>query len=191
MEIRLLGPLEVRDGDRVIALPRRQQRALLAALALRAGEVVSTDRLVADLWGERAPASATGSLQNTVSALRKTLGRDVLVTQPPGYRLAIEPERRRREPLRAACSAKRETRTRRERVALLSEALALWHGQALADLDEEEFARHEAARLDELRVVALEERLDAELCSAATPASSGSWKRSSPPTRSTTGCAAS
>ena len=92
VEIRLLGPLEVRDGDRVVSLPRRQQRALLAALALRAGEVVSTDRLVADLWGERAPPSATGSLQNTVSALRKTLGRDVLVTQAPGYRLAIEPE---------------------------------------------------------------------------------------------------
>src|SRR6188474_3682662 len=74
VEIRLLGPLEVRDGERIVALPRRQQRALLAALALRAGEVVSTDRLVTDLWGERAPASATGSLQNTVSALRKALG---------------------------------------------------------------------------------------------------------------------
>ena len=92
MEIRLLGPLEVRDGDGVISLPRRQQRALLAALALRAGEVVSTDRLVADLWGERAPASATGSLQNTVSALRKLIGRDVLVTQAPGYRLAVRRE---------------------------------------------------------------------------------------------------
>ena len=84
MEIRLLGPLEVRHGERVIALPRRQQRALLAALALRAGEVVSTDRLVADLWGESAPASAIGSLQNTVAALRKLVGRDVLVTRAPG-----------------------------------------------------------------------------------------------------------
>ena len=92
MEIRLLGPLEVRDGERTVALPRRQQRALLAALALRAGEVVSTDRLVADLWGERAPASATGSLQNTVAALRKLLGRDVVLTQAPGYRLALEPD---------------------------------------------------------------------------------------------------
>src|SRR5688572_16834558 len=73
MEFRLLGPLEVRAGDNVVALPRRQQRALLAALALRAGEVISTDRLIADLWGEDAPASATGSLQNTVSALRKQL----------------------------------------------------------------------------------------------------------------------
>ena len=115
MEIRLLGPFEVRDGERTVALPRRQQRALLAALALRAGEVVSTDRLVADLWGERAPASATGSLQNTVSALRKALGRDVVLTQAPGYRLALEREsvdahrfersrrcpRRRRRPARA------------------------------------------------------------------------------------------
>jgi DNA-binding SARP family transcriptional activator len=144
MEIRLLGPLEVWDCDRVIALPRRQQRALLAALALRAGEVVSTDRLVADLWGERAPASATGSLQNTVHALRKLLGRDVIVTQPPGYRLAIEPEdvdaNRFERLLGEARSADPE-----RRVALLSAALALWHGQALADLDEEEFARREAA----------------------------------------------
>ena len=92
VEIRLLGPLEVRDGERTLVLPRRQQRALLAALALRAGQVVSTDRLVADLWGERAPASATGSLQNAVSALRKLLGRDVVLTQAPGYRLALEPE---------------------------------------------------------------------------------------------------
>ena len=84
MEIRLLGPLEVRDGERTLALPRRQQRALLAALALRAGEVVSTDRLIADLWGERAPVSASGSLQNTVSALRKVLGRDVVCTQGSG-----------------------------------------------------------------------------------------------------------
>ena len=67
MEILLLGPLEVRDGERTVALPRRQQRALLAALALRAGEVVSTDRLVADLWGERAPASVDA---DTVDANR-------------------------------------------------------------------------------------------------------------------------
>ena len=60
MEIRLLGPLEVRDGDGVISLPRRQQRALLAALALRVGEVVSTDRLIADLWGNPRPRRRSG-----------------------------------------------------------------------------------------------------------------------------------
>jgi predicted ATPase/DNA-binding SARP family transcriptional activator len=161
VEIRLLGPLQVLEAKRVVALPRRQQRALLAALALRAGEVVSTDRLIGDLWGERAPASAPGSLQNTVSALRKTLGRDVLVTQPPGYRLAVEPEsvdvnrfERLLENARGADPARR--------AALLGEALALWHGPALADLDVEEFARTEGARLDELRIAALEERIDAE-----------------------------
>jgi DNA-binding SARP family transcriptional activator len=162
MEIRLLGPLEVRDGDGVVALPRRQQRALLAALALRAGHVVSTDRLIADLWGERAPASATGSLQNTVHALRKLLGRDALVTQAPGYRLAVDPaavdvnrfealvaEARDAEPAAAA--------------RVLAEAERLWRGPAFADLDEHEFTRLEAARLEELRVTALEERIAAEL----------------------------
>ena len=162
MEIRLLGPLEVRDGDGVISLPRRQQRALLAALALRAGEVVSTDRLVADLWGESAPASATGSLQNTVSALRKVVGRDVLVTQAPGYRLAVARDavdsHRFERLLRAAREAE-PTATAR----LLREALDLWRGPALADLEEEDFARLEASRLDELRVAAQEERIDAEL----------------------------
>ncbi len=162
MEIRLLGSLEVREGEHVLDVRRRQQRALLAALALRAGEVVSTDRLIADLWGERAPASATGSLQNTVAALRKTLGRDVLVTQPPGYRLAVEPEdvdANRFERLLAQALDAEPAR----RASLLQEALALWHGPALADLDEEEFARHEGARLDELRIAAVEERIDAEL----------------------------
>src|ERR687898_1509093 len=125
MDIRLLGPLEVRDEDRVVTLPRRQQRALLAALALRAGEVVSTDRLVADLWGERAPASAIGSLQNTVSGLRKALGRNVVLTQAPGYRLALEPERvdahRFEQLLEAARRADEDARA-----SLLNQALDLW-----------------------------------------------------------------
>ncbi len=162
MEIWLLGPLEVRDGERTVALPRRQQRVLLAALALQAGEVVSTDRLVADLWGDRAPASATGSLQNTVSALRKTLGRDLVLTQAPGYRLALDRESvdaHRFERLLAAARGAEAA----ERAPILSEALALWRGPALADLDDEQFARLEAGRLDELRISALEERIDADL----------------------------
>ena len=116
MEIRLLGPLEVRDGDGVISLPRRQQRALLAALALRAGEVVSTDRLVADLWGETAPASAIGSLQNTVAALRKLIGRDVLVTQAPGYRLAV-PREASTSTASSGCSRPHGTRTSARRAS--------------------------------------------------------------------------
>ena len=162
MEIRLLGPLEIRDADGVISLPRRQQRALLAALALRAGEVVSTDRLVADLWGESAPASATGSLQNTVSALRKLIGRDVLVTQAPGYRLAVPRHDVDVNRFEALLTEARDADPA-GRAELLRDALALWRGPALADLDEEDFARLEAWRLDELRVLAQEERIDAEL----------------------------
>ena len=103
-----------------------------------------------DLWGERAPASATGSLQNTVWALRKLLGRDVLVTQAPGYRLVLPREavdsHRFERLLKEAREAEPATKAR-----LLGEGLELWRGPALADLDEEDFARREAARLEELR----------------------------------------
>ena len=162
MDIRLLGPLEVRDGDGVVSLPRRQQRALLAALALRAGEVVSTDRLVADLWGDHAPASAIGSLQNTVAGLRKLIGRDVLLTQPPGYRLAIPRDDVDAHRFEALVAEARDVEPAK-RLELLRSALELWRGPALAELVEEEFARLEAPRLEELRIAAQEERLDAEL----------------------------
>ncbi len=162
MEIRLLGPLEVRDGDGVISLPRRQQRALLAALALRADEVVSTDRLVADLWGANAPASATGSLQNTVSALRKVIGREVLVTHPSGYRLAVGRDAVDVNNFEQLLGEARVAEPA-ARAAVLREALGLWHGPALADFDEESFARLEAPRLNELRTAAQEDRIDAEL----------------------------
>jgi len=90
VEVKLLGPLEVvADGSR-IELRRRKQRALLALLALRAGEVVSTDRLVDDLWGETPPRAAIGSLQNLVSELRKLLGTHLLVTRAPGYVLQLD-----------------------------------------------------------------------------------------------------
>ena len=163
MEFRLLGPLEVRD-DRgvVIPLPRRQQRALLAALLVRPGAVVSIDRLVDQLWGERPPPSAVGSLQNTVSRLRRVLGADVLRTRPPGYVVDVPAD---------AVDAARFERLLTEAASLeataraetLREALALWRGPALADLADEPWARAEADRLDELRLTAVEERIEAEL----------------------------
>ena len=159
----MLGPLEVRDGDhRPVALPRRQQRALLAALLVRAGEVVSVDRLVDDLWGESPPASAVGSLQNTISQLRKLLGPDVLRTHAPGYVLDVPPDAidaRRFERLVAAASGVEAG----PRANALHEALALWRGDALADLVGEPWAEREASRLEELRLAALEERIEAEL----------------------------
>ena len=74
LEFRLLGPLEVRDGERALPVPRQKQRALLATLLLRAGQPVSKERLVEDLWGREPPKMANGALENYVSQLRKLLG---------------------------------------------------------------------------------------------------------------------
>jgi DNA-binding SARP family transcriptional activator len=93
MEFRILGPLEVRDGDGVVPIRRPKHRALLAALLLHAGEAVSVDQLLDDLWGEQPPPTAKGSLQNGVSALRKVLGGQML-----------------RSNLRATCSLSSQSR---------------------------------------------------------------------------------
>jgi DNA-binding SARP family transcriptional activator len=153
VEIRLLGPLEVDVSGRRLELRRQKQRALLALLALRAGEVVSTDRLVEDLWGETPPKAAVGSLQNLVSELRKALGPDVLVTRAPGYVLEVD---------RVLVDAHRFERLARD-AATLRDALGLWRGPALADLAFEPFAQPEIARLEELRAAAKEDLFDAEI----------------------------
>jgi DNA-binding SARP family transcriptional activator len=153
VEVKLLGPLEVVVDGRPIELRRKKQRALLALLALRAGEVVSTDRLVDDLWGETPPKAAVGSLQNLVSELRKLIGSDLLVTRPPGYVLELDRQR---------VDAHRFERAVHEGRGL-QEALGLWRGPALADLALEPFAQAEIARLEELRTTAREQLFDAEL----------------------------
>src|SRR4249920_356356 len=91
LDFRILGSVEAwRDGEQ-LQLGGRKQRAVLTLLLLDPGHVVSTDRLVDALWGERPPRTAATSLQNFVSQLRKLLGSDVLVTRPPGYQLRLEP----------------------------------------------------------------------------------------------------
>jgi class 3 adenylate cyclase/tetratricopeptide (TPR) repeat protein len=162
VEIRLLGPLEVDVDGRILDVRRQKQRALLALLALRAGEVVPTDRLVDELWGDEPPKAAVGSLQNFVSELRKLLGADVLVTRSPGYLLdiprdAVDVHRFERS-VREAGSAAPE-----QRAAGLREALGLWRGPALADVQFEDAMVAEAARLEEARLAAWEDRLEAEL----------------------------
>jgi len=149
MEFRILGPLEVLDGDRPVPLSGAKPRALLGVLLLHANEVVSNTRLVDELWGERPPATAERLVQGYVHALRKELGADVLVTQAPGYRLRIDPSaldlfefQRLVEEARAAEPG--------EAVELRRQALALWHGPPLADLSFEGPARHESGRLSEL-----------------------------------------
>jgi DNA-binding SARP family transcriptional activator len=159
----LLGPLEaVADDGTPIPLGGSKQRFVLAALLLRAGEVVSTDSLVDAVWGNAAPRTASTSLQNAVSALRKVLGPDLLLTRPPGYVLAVDRESvdvRRFERLLGEAAGLPPA----ERAALLREALGLWRGEPLGELAFEPFAQPEIRRLEELRLVAAEELTDAQL----------------------------
>lgn len=162
LEFRILGPLEVWDGDTALQLGGQRQRAVLALLALHPGEVVPSERLITELWGESPPRTASTALQNAISQLRKTLGADVLETRAPGYALRVD---------KAAIDACRFEQLLDEargveparRAELLREALQLWRGPPLGDFAYESFAQNEAARLDELRLTALEERIEAEL----------------------------
>jgi DNA-binding SARP family transcriptional activator len=92
LEFRVLGPLEVVGEEGPLVLGGQKQRALLGLLALNAGRVVATDRLLDELWGEHPPRTAATSLQNMISQLRKTLGADRLETKPPGYMLRAAPQ---------------------------------------------------------------------------------------------------
>ncbi len=160
MEFRILGPLEVREGERILPLGGARRRAVLALLLLDANRVVSVERLVDGVWGDTPPPSALASLQNHLGRLRRQLG-ERLVTRSPGYELRVGDgeldldrfarlvdDARGAEPAVAA-----------ERLA---EALALWRGPPLADLAGEP-AGQAAAHLGELRLAALEERIDADL----------------------------
>jgi DNA-binding SARP family transcriptional activator len=161
-EFRILGPLEALVDGAPVDLGGQRQRALLAALLVHHGQVVSTDRLVDLLWGESAPKTATTSLQNAVSQLRRALGADVVETRAPGYVFAADPQAIdavRFESLFAGARAAPAA----ERTVLLRSALALWRGAPLADLAGEEFLQGEIRRLEELRLDALEERIEADI----------------------------
>jgi predicted ATPase/DNA-binding SARP family transcriptional activator len=167
MRFGILGPFEVADDDgREVALGGPKQRSVLAILLLHAGDVVSGDRLIDGLWGERPPATATKTLQVYVSNLRKALGEGVLVTRRGGYALeagdadidsarfqALVEEGRRA--LRAGDPSAAADRLR--------ESLALWRGPPLAEFAYEPFAQGEILRLEELRLTAVEDRIDADL----------------------------
>jgi DNA-binding SARP family transcriptional activator/tetratricopeptide (TPR) repeat protein len=164
MKFGILGSLEVREDGAVLPLSGTKQRALLAILLLHANEVVSTDRLVDELWGDSPPDSAVKTLQVHISQLRKSLpgGPDVLLTRAPGYLLHVEEGELDAERFERLVSEARAQQPARACVTL-REALALWRGPALADFAYESFAQTEAARLEELRMTALEERLAADL----------------------------
>lgn len=162
LEFRVLGPLEVLDEDRALSLGGQKQRAVLALLLLEGGRVVPTERLIDRLWGEDPPKTATTSLQNTISRLRKALGADRVVTKPPGYAVRLEPEELDLTRFERIVAAARELAPE-ARAAALREALGLWRGPALADFRYEPFALGEIARLEELRTSVLEDRIDADL----------------------------
>jgi YVTN family beta-propeller protein len=167
MEFRVLGALEVReDGDRSIPLGAGKQRAALAILLLHANEVVGTERLIDELWGERPPKAARKALQVYVTHLRKALGSERIRTQGPGYVLELAPNELDLHRFERLVQEGRELRANGEpagATAALREALALWKGQPLAEFAFEPFAQTEIPRLEELRLEALDERIDAEL----------------------------
>ncbi|MGI5207813.1 BTAD domain-containing putative transcriptional regulator [Spirillospora sp. CA-108201] len=167
MRFGVLGPLEVRTEDgRAVPVPDRKVRALLADLLAHAGRVVPADRLVDDLWGDALPADPVATLRARVSQLRRTLedaepgARALVETRPPGYRLAA-----RTDALDFADLAGRAGSDPgpAARAARLGEALRLWRGPAFADFADAPFAAPEIARLDELRLAALEGRAEARL----------------------------
>src|SRR5215217_7718189 len=164
-EYRLLGPLEVVHRGQAVPTGGQRKRALLARLLLDASRTVSIDALLDALWGERVPATAVKMVHIYVSQLRKVLPSGALQTRPPGYRLEVAPEavdllrfeRLRKEGREALAEGDAVTAAER-----LTAACALWRGPALGEFSEP-FAAAAAAHLDELRLVAVEDRVDAEL----------------------------
>ena len=166
LEFRILGPLEVLHDGRPADLGPPRQRALLAAMLLHGEEAVSRERLIDEVWGARAPASAANMVQVYVSRLRKALGREVLVTRSPGYVLRVGEARIDAMVLATLVGAAREAMERDhpgEARSLLDDAGQLWRGPPLADFTYESFAQGEVSRLDELRLETIELRVDADL----------------------------
>lgn len=165
IELGILGPLEARRDGVSIRVGAAKERTLLAALLIRPNTVVLRDQLIEDLWGEEPPATAEHALEVYVSKLRQALGREVVQTQGRGYVLTVQPEaidairfERLVEEGRAGLAANAE-----DAAQTLRAALELWRGPALTDVAYEDFAQREIDRLEELRLTALEERIEADL----------------------------
>jgi DNA-binding SARP family transcriptional activator len=160
VEFRILGPLEILDGERRLPLGGGKRRSVAALLLLDANHVVPSERLIDGVWGDDPPPAAAGSLQNHVLRLRRELG-DRLVTRAPGYLLRVEPYELDLDRFRRLVEEARSAEPA-QAAALLGQALALWRGTPLADLAGEP-AGAAAVHLEELRLEALELRIDADL----------------------------
>ena len=162
MDFRLLGPLEVFEDSRSLALGGMKQRSVLAVLLMHANELVTVDQLIDEVWGGTPPAMAAKNIQVQVSRLRKVLDSGRVTTGPGGYVLHLEPHESdvaRFERLAAEAAGAPPQRASDK----LREALGLWRGPALADLAYEGFAQPEIARLEEMRVAVVVQRIDADL----------------------------
>ena len=177
MDYRILGPLDVRDDGHALELGGEKQRALLAILLLHANEAVSVDRLIEGLWGEQLPRSAHKTLQGYIYRLRKllengsseagaTANGGVLVTSAHGYLLRVADGELDLDRFKALVEQGRQALAAGDpatAATLLRDALGLWRGPALADLGYEAFAQPAIAQLEELRLAALEDRIEADL----------------------------
>jgi predicted ATPase/DNA-binding SARP family transcriptional activator len=169
----MLGPLEVRtddDSGSVLDVGGSRLRALLIMLALRPGQLVPASQLIDGLWADQAPAGAANALQALVSRLRRALPGAVIESRPAGYQLKLDPcstDIVRFEELAAQGRAQLRDDPAAA-AATLREALALWRGPALMDVADSDFGQAVIARLDELRLLATENRIDADLRTGVT-----------------------
>jgi DNA-binding SARP family transcriptional activator len=166
LELRILGPLEALVDGQAIALGGAKPRTLLAILALEVGRVVSIDRIVEELWPGEAPDTAAHAVKVYVSQLRKAIPSAAIETIAPGYALHLAAERvdaNRFGALSAEGRTLLHAHDPERAAAVLREALDLWRGEALADFAYEPFAQPEIARLADLRLATLEDRIDADL----------------------------
>ena len=175
MQFRVLGSLEASADGAGVELGSPKQRAVLAILLMHVGEIVSIDRLIDLLWGDRPPRTASHSVQIYVSELRKALeplaGQRLITTRPPGYQLETDVDTidaRRFERLVADGIAKIEAGDREPGAAALRSALGLWRGPALSDFVYEEFAQPYIQRLNDMHLAAIEELAAAEIVSGRT-----------------------
>jgi DNA-binding SARP family transcriptional activator len=166
LEFHILGPLDIRREGRLVHIGGAKERALLAILLLHAGQSVSVDRLIDELWGNSPPATARKSVQVRVAGLRRALGDEVVLTAGDGYLVrpgSNQLDLHRFEQLLSSGSDALATGDHTRALATLDEALALWRGPALADFAYESFAQAAIARLEEMRAHALELRIETRL----------------------------
>ena len=181
MEFRILGPLEVRTADGEVSIRGTRPRTVLAVLLLHANEAVSAERLASALWGEDAPRNATKAVQVYIARVRKALGDHAqLTTTPGGYRLEIDPgqlDAVRFDQLLEAGRGNLAAGRPADAAAELREALELWRGRPLADLEFEPGLGPEVAALEDQRVAALEERIEADLALGDHPRLAGELRQ--------------